>query len=200
VAVLPIINNVFRCALNWEYNATSVQTATNVIHVKDNAGGHDAVDAYNVINAHVTAGMWGATVDNMGVISVDVTPLDGSSATYSAVTGTPAKWAGAITGEFVPQASAPTSLATANRGRSARGRVYVPGLCEGAQSEGFLTGSIVTSITTAWETFLSALLANTPPWELVVASYKLATAQPVIAVQCRSAIATQRRRQRRNQL
>jgi hypothetical protein len=197
MAHLPDITGVSRVALKWA--GPSGQTAVNVIHVLDNAPSHTPAQMFTVLDAHVTASMWASMVDGAGVYEVDITPLDGITATQSfAVTGTPDKWSGTESGEFVPQVAALIKLTTAVRGRSSRGRVFLPFTAEGITSAGNLSTGAVGTIQSAWDAFRAAIHSASPSFDLVVASYKLSTAELVLNSFCELQTATQRRRQERN--
>jgi hypothetical protein len=88
-------------------------------------------------------------------------------------------------------------LQTGLRGRSFRGRVYRPFAAEETCSDGFLDPANVLLLQTAWENFIASLAADAYSDTLVVASYKLATKDPVVNVVAEHALGTQRRRQTR---
>jgi hypothetical protein len=195
MAALPIIADVFRVAMNW--TEPGGQTATNVMHFRDVAGGNTASDLMTALDAHVTANMWLAVFTGAVVTDVAITPLDGTSATDHFQPATPSHWTGQNGADFVPAGSAILKLATTKRGRSHRGRVFLPFLPESSQTKGVLDSTQEAATTTNWTTFLHALEGATPAWDWVVASYKLATADAVVVVSCEPMIATQRRRQGR---
>ena len=154
---------------------------------------HTASDVYTSINSHVTAAMWTHTNNFVQVTEVDVIPLDGTSLTSINATGAPAKWSGAQTsGDTILQVAALIKLQTSIRGRSYRGRLFLPLVSELATANGTLGGSVQTAMTTAWQTFQAATGAD--GINLAVASYKLAVATEVSVVSCESVVATQRRR------
>jgi hypothetical protein len=128
---------------------------------------------------------------------VIITPLDGSSTSYPFTPGVVAKWAGVSTGQApVPQTSNLIKLLTAKRGRSYRGRIYLPWLDETVQDSGHVAPATITATTAAWVAFWTALNADGAP--LQVASYKNATSEAVIALACENFVGTQRKRNRRN--
>ena len=86
-------------------------------------------------------------------------------------------------------------LHTAKRGRSYRGRIYLPFITESSLSDGSLTGTIASDLQEIWEDFMEGLVTLGVP--LVVASYKHATAELVTGTSCLAAVGTQRRRQSR---
>lgn len=193
MAPLPVITDVFRCAFKWSGTGQPL-TATNVIHVKK--GGATPADIAVILNANVTAAMWPFTSGNYAVKEIDITPLDGSGTTFPYVPATPAKFVGGGgAGDYIPSACNLMKFVTSKRGRSYRGRFYSPFLVEASQVNGILTGATVTACTTAWVTFVAALVSAGAP--LQVASYKLATSEPVVAVLCESYYASQRKRQKR---
>jgi len=187
---LPIITNIYRVALIW--TGPSGQHAVNVMHFSRASSSASAVAS--AIDASVTSAMWTDIQNGWSVNQLQVTPLDGSSATFLlAVTG--AKWTGTTAGDFVPGASAIVSLRTGLRGRSHRGRIFRPGIAEASMSNGQLTTGSVATTQTAWNTFLTTVTtAGATP---VVASYLHQTADSVTSYLCELVLGTQRRRQSR---
>lgn len=193
MAALPIIADTYRCALNW-INTQSTDVATNVIHIQKS--GTNAAAVWAQLDAAAAGGLWIPVSQTGFVDNVHVTPLDGSSVTFPVFTGRPTKWRGAGgTGDYFPAGAAVVKFLTATRGRSYRGRAYLPWVTETEQSNGSITPADVTSWTAAWVTWLTAM--TTSGFVPVVASYKLATADPIIAVTGEPRLATQRRRQLR---
>src|SRR6266851_4100911 len=99
---LPVIADTYRCALEWR-ESTSAQTAVNVIHVRAGVSGSTASDAFGALDTEVTAAMWGFQLGSAAVDAVNITPLDGTSATTSFPTGRPSRWTGTAGGAFTPQ-------------------------------------------------------------------------------------------------
>lgn len=196
---LPIIANTFRCALHW--SSSTGQNAVNVMHIETTASGKTPLQVFTCLDAHVTAAMWAPVQSACFVDSVAITPLDGISATqvFGTGAGPPAKWSGGTTGDFLPAAAVLIKLTTAHRGRSFRGRVFLPFIGEGATSNGFINSTTANNLSTAWAAFDAAMTADaTTPQALMVASYKLAQANPIAALGAEAALGTQRRRQSRN--
>lgn len=195
---LPVIPKTFRVAFDWIESGTG-QHAVNVTHWYATAsGGATPAQVYNCLNAHVADTMFNSVTDTAGVSTVAVTELDGVSATQEFVTGLPSKWKGLTPGSFVPSSATVMKIATGTRGRSYRGRVFLPFLPEGSMANGQLTGTTASDMTTAWNTFVAACAADaTTPLELGVASYKLAVFTGGETFTVEQFIATQRRRQSR---
>lgn len=188
---LPVITDTYRVFFKWSH-AASGQSAGNVMHFRKTASNAGAVGA--LIDGNVTANMWNPTSSGASVTELHITPLDGSTATFIQ-TASGAKWTGGTTGDFIPGAAALVSLRTVRRGRSYRGRVYLPFVGESNQTNGALIAGSVTAVSTAWATFLNAMIAATCP--LVVASYRLASATDVASTVAETLLGTQRRRQSR---
>jgi len=189
----PTISNVYRVALKWQGSGVT-RPAVNVMHIRKASS--SALAVWTEVDAKVTAAMWGHTAAGTSVYEVDVTPLDGTSATAQYATGSPAKWTGsAATSDVIPQVACIAKLGTATRGRSFRGRLFLPFLCEGVTFYGTIQASTITSMQAAWNTFFAALTADS--YELVVASYKLSSATAVTGVVIENRTGTQRRRQQR---
>lgn len=194
VAPLPVIANVYRVALNWTNADFPSRVATNVIHLRK-AGSNPAA-LWTSLDAHATAAMWETQDTHTQVNSVAITPLDGSGTTLTVNTGRPAKWSGAqATHDFSPQTCTVLKLVTAKRGRSYRGRVYLPFTCENSQVAGIVDNGQGAAMTAAWVAWMAAMAAD--GFALVVASYLLSTAENVVALACEADVATQRRRNKR---
>jgi hypothetical protein len=157
---------------------------------------YDIPSLITAIDANVTAAMWQQTNTASAIDSYTLTPLDGSSASVSHSTGSPAKFSGPQSGgDLVPQASVLVKLTTANRGRSARGRVFLPWPQEGVIANGAYNSTARSTQQTAWNTFLTAM--TTANKNVEVASYKLAQNYAVTAALVEANAATQRLRQPR---
>jgi hypothetical protein len=200
---LPVIPDVFRCALEWTLVGTS-QTAVNVIHIHTVGTGKTSHEVFTALDAHVTANMWGPVNNFAGVQSVAITPLDGVSPTTTFPTGLPAKWTGTTTGDTLVAVAGLVKFTTAFRGRNRRGRIYLPFTGESATSQGAITPSIVTAANAAWATFIASISGDaTTPETLAVASYDRrhagagASVEDVFLAVLEPMAATQRRRQTR---
>jgi hypothetical protein len=183
---LPVIADVFRVTLTWA--AGGSRPAQNVMHFE--APGKDEGDVWTALNAHVTAGMWNWASSSVGVSTVDIEPLDGTSAATTHLTGLPAKWSGAGSGDVIPQVAGLIKLTSGLRGRSKRGRIYIPFVAEGQQAFGVLLDA--AAVSTAWGTFANAMA--TDGVALGIASYKLSSWVQATTVTAETTAATQRRR------
>lgn len=189
---LPVITNVHRCALDWA--GPGGQHAENVIHVRGVDTDPDAIMTW--LDANVTSDMWAIVCSSAHIATVSITPLDGTTATQQYVPATPSNWDGGIGGDSVPQGSSLVKLTTLSRGRSYRGRVFLPFLPESAQADGKITSALLGDQQDAWDAFVAAGAGGAP--QLVIASYLHSTAERVSAALCEEETATQRRRQSRN--
>jgi hypothetical protein len=190
---LPVIPRVLRVALEWSGDAG--QRGANVIHIESAVAG-SAAQVMAALDAHVTSGMWGPVCDAASITVVNITPLDGVSATQSFTPATPAHWTGGTGGGCFPAEAAIVKLTTGLRGRSHRGRIFLPFIAEAAQDDGVITGMDV--VQTAWDTFNTDMLADIVLNAfMVVASYKLGTASPVASFLGEVLAGTQRRRMER---
>ena len=164
MVALPVIDDVYRVLFHWA--ATGGQTAANVMHFKAPTLSASAVASQ--IDASVTQNMWSNVLSTATVGYIQVTKLDGSSATYQlATSGT--KWQGAAGGtDFVPNVSTVVSLRTGQRGQRHRGRVFLPFQSETNIANGVRTDSL-SGGQTDWNTFLNAMATGLAP--LHVASY-----------------------------
>lgn len=126
----------------------------------------------------------------------DILPLDGTSAAETH--GVSAPWHGAATGECIPAAAYVLSLKTPIRGSAGRGRMFIGPIRETAQTDGFTDTTGRGNVVAGGANLQTALQAQSPVCELVVASYAHATANTVTSFRCDLPLGTQRRRQ--NQL
>jgi hypothetical protein len=151
---------------------------------------------WTALNTNVTAAMWAHTPTSSKVDFVTLTNLDGVSGSVVKNTGVPAKWCGA-SGATAPiaQASVIAKLTTGGRGRSRRGRLYLPWPDESMITAGSYSTADRTTQQTAWNTFLATVSGVSA--RFVVASYKLVDFVPVTAVTIEQLCGTQRRRQPR---
>jgi hypothetical protein len=190
---LPLIADVYRCAFKWSDPAFPTN-AVNVMHFKKSGSNPAAIAT--ILNTNVTAAMWYFQEESSVIGEVDITPLDGTSVTYPYIPPVAANWAGErTTSDKIPNVANLIKLVTAKRGRSYRGRVFLPWVHEGSQTNGVLDAAAVSNCTAAWVAFLAAMSSSGAP--LQVASYLHATSEPVVAVICERDIATQRRRNSR---
>lgn len=192
MAPLPVITNVFRVAFNWQ--GPRGTTATNVMHFECPAGFPLSLVAEGLDDA-ATVAMWDWVAATCSVVDIAITPLDGLSPTEHFTPPTPANWIGGGLGEALPSTAGLIKLVTGTRGRSHRGRVFIPFVGEGEVSTGLMTD--VAAVQAAWVAFSAALASDTPAIILGVASYKLATFSAITSLVAEGEAATQRRRQSR---
>lgn len=191
IAPLPTIPDTIRCAFNW-LAPTGLTPATNVMHFNSTAYDMDAL--WTDLQAQVVAGMWLGVRSTARLNEVVMTPLDGGGASRVFTAPVTAAWQGGSgAGDIVPQVSVLVSHRTSQRGRSFRGRTYLPYISEGSIAGGIYDSSVVTSQTTSWQAFRSGMSAAGSP--LVVATYKLSDSALVTQCIVRGFTATQRRRQ-----
>lgn len=191
---LPVIASVYRCAFNWTNDLVPGLAATNVMHFKKT--GSDALTVAGIIESHMNSGLLAHTSQHSAITSVDVTPLDGSTLTLPYKPVTAANWDGGVTStSILPQVACVIKLRTQKRGRSFRGRVFLPWVCEEAVIQGKIEASNVANMTTAWTTFLAAMGSDS--CNLGVASYLHSTFEPVVLATCENFTGTQRRRNAR---
>lgn len=189
---LPVIANVWRVTLNWT-NDDVPDPAANVMHFS--AALATANDVFVALDAGIGANvLWNAPVAaGSRVTSVEVLKLDGTSPTEEFLTGIDTYWSGASASAAIPQSAATITWKTAMRGRSKRGRTFLPHVGEGATVDGAIDGTTLTNLQGAWD----GLLTDWPSAGItpVVASYLLASAQAVTAYVARARTSTMRKRQ-----
>lgn len=188
---LPIIADTYRVALNW--TESSVHTAVNVMHILRSGSSASVIAAS--LDTNATAAMWGCISSTALVTSLVVTPLDGSTASYT-LTTSGAKWTGgATTTDPILQVAALVKLQSTFRGRSRRGRLFLPFVGESKSGGGIIDPTTRGTMQTAWNTWLAAMIAaGSQP---VIASYLHATQVPVATATVELATGTQRRRNSR---
>jgi hypothetical protein len=191
VPPLPVIADTFRCALNWE--TTNAQHAVNVIHIR--APGKTVDEIGPGLQAAVSHDMWVAVHEAASVTSIDVLPLDGSGVGVEFLPTDETPWTGTGGLDFIPAVSCLIKYTTLLRGRSFRGRQFLPFVSEEASVNGFLLDTAQATMQTDWDAWLVNL--NAAGFQPVVASYSLAVAHTIQVAKVESALATQRRRQER---
>lgn len=194
MAPLPTILDVYRVALNWTCGG---QNAVNVMHFHV-AGGTTPSALIAHLDTAASVSMWNSTIAAATVLDLQVTPLDGTTATQTFAPPTPGHWQGGGGGtEWSPATAAVIKMITAVRGRSYRGRLFLPFTAENEMVNGFVRSLILPGMQTAWTNFVTSLNALTPAVSLTVASYKLSVATNVLLAGPEPTLATQRRRQTR---
>lgn len=185
---LPVIADTYRVALNWR--SATLGHAANVMHFRGAPG--SAAGLYTSLNNRAIQNLWYCVSNTAVVDSVDITPLDGSSATIVNSTGAPAKWQGFAGTDSPPAVSAIVKLRTAKRGKSYRGRIFLPWVTESQQANGALDAAAVTAMQAAWILFRTNVA--TDGYTMVIASYLHATAELVTTSTVEGYTGTQRRR------
>jgi hypothetical protein len=185
MAHLPVIAGTFRVAFMWDNGSGT--TAVNVMYFS----AANTIAVTTALDANATAGMWTLISNAFGVKRLIVTPLDGTSVTVTyPVTG--AKWTGGTAGDWIPNEAIIVKETTMKRGKSYRGRIYLPYVTEASQINGVLTPASVATMQTAWNAWYVAMSAATViP---VVVSQKLATKENIATLTVEPVAATMRRR------
>jgi hypothetical protein len=124
---------------------------------------------------------------------IELLPLDGTTGTTSAVPTTVMHGGGGT--QFIPAGTCCVTEHTGLRGRSHRGRIFLPALDEDQMQDGIMVDA--GTIEAGWNTVLPLWDADPHSGSLVVASYLLASADLVLSCSVNAAAATQRRRQSR---
>jgi uncharacterized protein YfiM (DUF2279 family) len=169
----------------------------NVIHILDKTGTAIASDIAVEMDAAADASLWNEVVPSASVTDIAVTPLDGVTATSHYVPATPGNWVGQNGADFAPAAAQVIKLGTGLRGRSHRGRVFVPFQNQLAYTDGLLSSGTAAARSTSWQDFNDDMAGGAHNLAITIASYKLATQQPVVSFNCELPLGTQRRRQGR---
>lgn len=191
MAPLPTIANCFRVALSGGLFAGI--RAVNVFHVLTSEDDVSAISAAILASAEQD-GMLGGRPESGKPVLMQITPLDGSSATFDVAVPSDSFPTNTGDGQVVPEAAVVVSFKTAQRGPANRGRLYNGPLVESVIANGEVDSVICSGIATAWTDFATALGASSPAIGLAVASYVHADANTVTAITCGTQQATQRRR------
>lgn len=190
---LPIIASTYRCAIDQQISGRVI---SNIIHVRNPVADPDLEDMGSEVGAAWLNNFGPYQANLVTYLGVDVTPLDGQSATARYTW--PANVIGASTFDALPlNVAGCISWRTDRRGPSYRGRTYL-----GAITQEAVLSSTPAQFNTAWVadinaaaiTFRAELL--TAGHTLVVASYKLSTSREVTSQRVDSLVDTQRRRVR----
>jgi hypothetical protein len=194
---LPVITLTVRCAISGAI--ASGGRWANVLHFRKTSGAIDAA-ALNALESEVVKVYGGAAYaggaywlqyakTTTTVDSIIMTPLDGTSAStfYS-----PAFGGLQGTDSLPPEVSEVITLRTTSRGRSYRGRIYLPAWVEADSNNGLLFAADITAVLTNYTGFATAL--GVINWENVVASYLHSTAAKVTSVTMDNKFDSQRRR------
>lgn len=193
MAELPVIDGVFRVALNWHESIFNA-TATNVMHFVGVSGDADALHAALVAHVATASHLFQPCAPTISVNNIEITPLDGSTASSVYPSGGTG-WQGQTSGTPVLAAAAIVKIQTAKRGRSTNGRIFLPCLGEDAINGSTIQTSQYAAWQGSWATFNTAMAAD--GFSLGVASYKHATFEPATSLHEELYLATQRRRQSR---
>ena len=197
MAHLPVINGIYRCFI--EQSEGGIGLFGNVINVRG-ATGEDPVQVARVV-AEAFGGansLCAMTTASNEFRQVHCTPLDDITPTGVHDFSTATNKAGLVGGAPFPiNTTMCFSLKTGQRGRSHRGRFYLGAMSNSWSADLLHWDAIhVSTGNSVFVNFMGLLVAGSPSLQLMVASYKLASAVPVIAVATNPALCTQRMRLR----
>lgn len=187
-----VIPNTFRVVWNWTgpgvnaHNVTHFQTT----RTKDELAEVLLDESANLVTTH----LWQPIQQDYQCTSLDITPLDGVTATEQYVP-TVVRHSGQSGGDAMPNSAGVLTLTTGQQGRSRRGRIFMGPMGEGAQAAGLIGTPSMTAWAGSWEQFRTDLLAENVL--LCVVSEVLEEATLVGGFVYRRGVGTQRRRQRR---
>lgn len=194
---LPVIAGSSLVVQHLE-SADELHTMINRFCVHHNAGAPTPGQLADQVAQHYAATILSLMGDTISLGVTDVTPLDGTTPTETFATPSVGAVGSITTGVNLPLAtSLVISWRTGTRGRSHRGRSYLPGVTSthvvDARSRQ-LTPAIVASITLQARAFISALAADSFSLELQVLSRKLGTATLITDGLGNPGVCLQRRR------
>jgi hypothetical protein len=194
MAHLPIIIGCNRVAL--EIRSDDGQSAVNVIHVSSTDTADNVVSELDAaMHGAPAPDMWAGMADTAAVYGFELTPLDGTSASIHHTFADPIPGQG--DGQYMPAVAQVVTHRTATRGRSARGRNYIPFIAESGFTDGHFGGDLDVVVAAGWNSFRLSLAALAIPITFVVASYKHSEAHAITHTDQQHFAGTQRRRQSR---
>lgn len=194
MAPLPVIGNCVRIGIRW--NTFQGVQPYNVFHILTASDDLAAIaDAISDAAQAATDDMWGPMNSGQVANSVDITPLDGTTAMQTLPLSNSLQ--GMNTGQTIPAVCCTVSLKTPQRGSQGRGRLYLGPVTEAAVENGLILG--FDDVQAAWINFNDELAATPINASLCVASYVHAEAYGVTSIVVKEPASTQRRRQRQVQ-
>lgn len=196
MAPLPVISNVKRITVNFTpYGGV---TPRCVFHLRGDMADEEELGL--AIWDSATEHLYGPMHDGFEPGSLDILPLDGSSATFVSdrPVGDTTSWCSS-SGDTLPSTAAIVSFRTGIRGPKGRGRQYVGPTTETSCANGILNETVRTNLIASWAGFNNNLLALPDSMQIVVASYVHAEAYAVTSIGVPQTVGTQRRRQRQLQ-
>jgi hypothetical protein len=191
---LPVVSDVFLCRLIFQ-DANAPRDATCDLYFKDTVGTQTGDDLATDFAASVRRDQWAFQKTTTKLYNLKTTKLDGSAASLDHLSDSNVKWTGQASGELILQGANVVSVKTGFRGRSRRGRIYLPWVAEDVQSNGTLQSASVTAAQTAWTAFFADMV--TAGWTPHVVSPLHGDSVAAVAYTVRSLLRTQRRRVRR---
>lgn len=191
---LPIVANLFLVRLHWTSNQAP-RAAVNDLFIHDDAGGHTGNDVYTALNANIFRAMWENVNSTAVVDKVITTKLDGTAASVDHATGSTITWTGVGGTDPILQGCQVVTLRTGFRGRSRRGRIYLPWIAEDTQASGTIDSTRTATCQTNWDTFRANM--KTAGFPLHVCSRLHNDSVEVSSITVQPFLKTQRRRTRR---
>jgi hypothetical protein len=174
----------------------------NVLHFVRSSNAYDLDDLTNLLDSYFTSDMWGLSSSADVCSHLEITALYDTSSSRVFTLSSPIVGQGG--GDYWPNSCGLIKMTTDQRGKSYRGRVYLPDIAETFVDNGVIKTANQNATTTAWDTFAN-LMVGSDQWALGIVSYVHNNAPrttgvitQVTNVGCESHIATQRRRNRRS--
>lgn len=185
---LPIIPFCFRCVFHWN-SLGGADHAVSVQHFSSPDLALDSVAA--AIDASVQTHQFEGLTDDTIAETVDVTPLDGTTATQTFGLN---NWHGSSgSGDPLIGQAIMVEGQTGIRGPSNRGRLFLPSPVESVVTTGELILANANEIAAAWNDYQTALIAA--DLAMGVASYTLQVFNPYVSFKVPTRLGRIRRRQ-----
>jgi len=192
MAPLPVIGNVVRCDLQW--GASAGVAPHNTFHIVTNSDDLEEIGlAIGQAFEDASGNCWSALHTSFTAITIDLTPLDGTTARQNVNLGTTLQGDGS--GGMTPAVATVLSLRTHQRGPRGRGRLYLGPMSESDFDNGLVGSGVRSTTSSSWPDFNDNLAASSINGSLVVASYIHAEAGAVTSFSVRPQCGTMRRRQ-----
>lgn len=191
---LPVVADVYLARLVFA-DANAPREAVCDLYFKDTVGSQTGDDLFTDFAASVRRDQWAFQKTTTKLTNLKTTKLDGTAATRDHLTDSNVKWTGQSAGELILQGANVVTVRSGFRGRSRRGRIYLPWVAEDVQSNGILSSANVTAAQTAWGSFMADMV--TAGWAPHVVSPLHGDSVAAVSYTVRPYLKTQRRRARR---
>lgn len=188
---VPVLPNVWQARLVWS-SASAPRRAVNDLYFLDEFSAYAADGVNGALAANFSVDMWKNVTSAASISNIQITKLDGVTASTDFLTGSGAQYTGDGDTDLILQGSQVVTLRTGLIGRSHRGRIYLPWIGGGNQISGVINAGDTVIAQAGWTAFHGGMTtAGLPP---VVVSRVLNASFPVTSITVQPFLKTQRRR------